>query len=110
MRPQRTILLMGVSPSGPGRRGASVAALLGPQSFALGDVLVPRRRAEAVLDLHHRDAVGHGADDLAEVAADALFFVDDGHAQVPAGAGRRLDLREGAERRLARARHRALDG
>jgi hypothetical protein len=41
-----------------------------------GDALVPALRCETIVDLLHRDAVGHGAHERAEVAADAFVLVD----------------------------------
>ena len=68
-----------VRPRDPGQ----CAPFLGRSVAPVVDVLVPGRRREAVVDLDHRDAARHRADDLAEVAADALGLVDDRHAASP---------------------------
>src|SRR5690606_33250262 len=78
----------------PARRGRSVRALLGPQQRAGARELVPARRLEAVIDGLHRDAAGHRAPDLAQVAADALGLVDVGHPRAAVFA--RVDALVGA--------------
>src|SRR5690348_16326897 len=89
-------------------------SLLRTQLGAGRHVLVPRRRLEIIFHFDHRDAVGHRADDLAEVAADAFALVDARYvrrvlepdalvravlagrdAQVAPDAFARVDLRDG---------------
>ena len=54
-----------------------MAALLRADLHSCSHMLVPRALREAVVYGRHRDAVGHRADDLAEVTAYALRLIND---------------------------------
>src|SRR2546426_5893739 len=68
-----------------GRLVLDVAGWLALRVLAeFGLILAPRHRLLAGRCFDHRDAAVHGADEHAEVAADALGLVDDGHAMAVA--------------------------
>src|SRR5215472_13355144 len=62
--------------------------------------LLPTLRREAAIDLRHRDAAFHRADEPAEVAPDAFLLVDARNAlwrRVPVGCLQRVELGDGSD-------------